>query len=94
MSINQFALNAIPYVATIVVLFVGHAFLAVRKFPINYAQWRSFRTHMGHMKHEDTTLWFWQVVTGFALFFLATIHLYVMLMQRVAAPQKRGAVNL
>ena len=31
------------------------------------------------MRHEDTTLWFWQVVTGFALFFLATMHLYVML---------------
>src|SRR6185436_6960344 len=28
-------------VATILVLFVGHALLAVRKFPINYAQWRS-----------------------------------------------------
>ena len=68
-------------VATILVLFVGHALLAVRKFPINYAQWRSFRTHMAHIKHEDTTLWFWQVVTGFALFFLATIHLYVMLTQ-------------
>ena len=31
-------------VAIIIVLFVGHALLAVRKFPINYAQWRSFRT--------------------------------------------------
>ena len=59
--------------------FVGHAMLAVRKFPINYAQCRAFRDHMRHMKHEDTTLWFWQVVTGFALFFLASIHLYVML---------------
>ena len=66
-------------VAIIIVLFISHALLAVRKFPINYAQWRSFRTHMAHMKHEDTTLWFWQVVTGFALFFLATIHLYVVL---------------
>ena len=31
------------------------------------------------MKHEDTTLWYWQVVTGFALFFLASVHLYIML---------------
>ena len=31
------------------------------------------------MKHEDTTLWWWQVVTGFAMFFLASIHLHVML---------------
>ena len=60
-------------VAIVIVLLRRHAFLAVRKFPINYAQWRLFRSHMAHMKHEDTTLWFWQVVTGFALFFLATI---------------------
>ena len=34
---------------------------------------------MRMMKHEDTTLWFWQVFTGFALFFLASVHLYIML---------------
>jgi fumarate reductase subunit C len=66
-------------VACVLVLFVGHAFLALRKFPINYQQYRIYRDHMKGMRHEDTTLWFWQVVTGFALFFLATIHLYVML---------------
>jgi fumarate reductase subunit C len=66
-------------VACVIVLFVGHAFLALRKFPIDYRQYRLFRTHMRGMRHEDTTLWFWQVVTGFALFFLASIHLYVML---------------
>jgi fumarate reductase subunit C len=32
------------------------------------------------MHHEDTTLWWWQVVTGFAMFFLASVHLYQMLM--------------
>jgi fumarate reductase subunit C len=66
-------------VACVLVLFVLHAFLAVRKFPINYQQYRIYREHMKGMRHEDTTLWFWQVVTGFALFFLATIHLYIML---------------
>ena len=34
---------------------------------------------MRMMRHEDTTLWFWQVFTGFALFFLASVHLYIML---------------
>jgi fumarate reductase subunit C len=34
---------------------------------------------MRMLRHEDTTLWFWQVITGFALFFLAPAHLYVML---------------
>jgi fumarate reductase subunit C len=68
-------------VAAVIVMLVVHAFLAVRKFPINYRQFTLFRGHMKMLKHEDTTLWFWQVVTGFALFFLATIHLYVMLTQ-------------
>ena len=32
------------------------------------------------LRHEDTTLWWVQAVTGFALFFLASVHLYQMLM--------------
>ena len=66
-------------VAAVIALIVLHALLAVRKFPINWRQFMLFRSHMKMMRHEDTTLWFWQVVTGFALFFLATVHLYVML---------------
>ncbi|HSC97514.1 MAG TPA: fumarate reductase cytochrome b subunit [Casimicrobiaceae bacterium] len=66
-------------VAVIIALIVVHAMLALRKFPINYRQYRSFRGHMRMMRHEDTTLWFWQVITGYALFFLAPAHLYVML---------------
>jgi fumarate reductase subunit C len=31
------------------------------------------------MNHDDTSLWYWQVVTGFAMFFLASVHLYIML---------------
>ena len=52
----------------------------MRKFPTNYAQYRVYRDHMGMMQHEDTTLWWLQVVTGFVLFFLAAVHLYQMLM--------------
>jgi fumarate reductase subunit C len=32
------------------------------------------------LRHEDTTLWWLQSVTGFALFFFASVHLYQMLM--------------
>ena len=67
-------------VAGVFMLFVAHAALALRKFPINYRQYRVYRDHMGMMRHEDTTLWWWQVVTGFAMFFLASVHLYQMLM--------------
>jgi len=66
-------------VAGIVSLLVMHAMLAVRKFPIDYGQYRTFRDHANAMKHADTTLWWWQVVTGFAMFFLASIHLQAML---------------
>ena len=66
-------------VAGVIAMIVVHAFLAVRKFPINYRQFTLFRGHMKMLQHEDTTLWFWQVLTGCALFFLAAPHVYVML---------------
>lgn len=73
-----------PWIVSIVValvigLFVTHALLAMRKFPIDYRQFATFRTQMRSMRHEDTTLWFWQAITGFAMFFLAPGHLYMML---------------
>ena len=67
-------------VAVVFALFIAHAALALRKFPINYGQYRRYRDHMAMMHHEDTTLWWWQVVTGFAMFFLASVHLYQMMM--------------
>ena len=67
-------------VVTVFALFIVHAALALRKFPINYGQHRTYREHMATMRHEDTTLWYWQVVTGFAMFFLASVHLYQMMM--------------
>jgi len=67
--------------ASVLALIVLHAALAVRKFPTTHRQYSTFREHMHMMHHEDTTLWFWQVFTGFALFFLASIHLYVMVTQ-------------
>jgi fumarate reductase subunit C len=66
-------------VATVFVLFVAHAALALRKFPASYREYRVYREHMAGMKHEDTTLWYWQVVTGFALIFMASVHLYIMM---------------
>lgn len=75
-----------PYLVSIVafiviVAFVAHAFLALRKFPINYRQFKILKAHKYVMHHSDTSLWFLQAASGFALFFLASIHLYVMLVQ-------------
>ena len=63
----------------IFIVFIAHAALAMRKFPADYREYRTFREHAAGMKHSDTTLWFVQVYTGFAMFFLGSIHLYTML---------------
>jgi len=67
-------------VAVVLLLVVLHAFLAMRKFPASYRQWRTFAAHRAMLGHGDTTLWWIQVITGFMLFFLASVHLYQMLM--------------
>lgn len=61
--------------AAIFIVFITHAFLAMRKFPANYRQYKMFRGHKDRMKHSDTTLWWFQFLTGFALFFAASAHL-------------------
>ncbi|MBI9090673.1 MAG: fumarate reductase cytochrome b subunit [Desulfobacterium sp.] len=60
-------------------LFIIHAALGVRKFPISWKQHTIIRSQMGMMNHSDTNLWYWQVVTGFFMFFLGSVHLFVML---------------
>lgn len=62
-------------------VFIAHAGLAMRKFPQNAAQYRVFRGHMKAMRHGDTSLWWIQIWTGFAMFFLASVHLYIMITQ-------------
>jgi len=62
-------------------ILIFHAALALRKFPSDWKQYSTFRQHAHDMKHGDTTLWFVQVWTGFAMFFLASIHLYTMMTQ-------------
>ncbi len=66
---------------TVFSLFVIHAALAMRKFPASWKQNRIFRSHMDMMQHSDTNLWYTQVVTGFVMFFLGSVHLYVMMTQ-------------
>jgi fumarate reductase subunit C len=66
-------------VLVIFTLFIIHAALGVRKFPISWKQHAIFRNQMAMMKHEDTNLWYIQVVTAFIMFFLGSVHLYTML---------------
>jgi len=60
-------------------LFIIHALLGIRKFPISWKQHRIMRDQMQMMKHSDTNLWYVQALTGFLMFFLGSVHLYTML---------------
>ena len=67
------------FALAIFLIIVLHAVLALRKFPASWHQYRSLRSHMRYMGHRDTSLWLAQVVTGFAMLFLASVHLYAMM---------------
>lgn len=66
--------------ALITAILVLHAFLAMRKFPANWRQYHVFNEHRQMLRHMETTLWWAQVITGFALFFLVFPHVYKLLM--------------
>jgi len=66
-------------VAFVFSIFIVHALLAMRKFPGNYREYRAFVRHKNRLAHADTNLWFVQAYTGFAMFFLGSVHLYIML---------------
>ena len=75
-----------PWIVSGIVLFVFavfivHAMLGMRKLPITFRQYQAYKTHMGMMKHDDTTMWFTQAFTGFAMFFLGSAHLLMMAVQ-------------
>jgi len=39
------------------------------------------KEHVTRMKHEDTSLWMIQVITGFMMFFIGSVHIYIMMSQ-------------
>jgi fumarate reductase subunit C len=66
-------------VGVVLTVLAAHAFLAMRKFPASFHQYRAFTGHMTMLRHRDTSLWWVQFMTGFLMFFLASAHLYQML---------------
>ncbi len=63
------------------VVFIVHAMLGMRKLPITFRQYQAYKTHTSMMKHDDTTMWFTQAFTGFAMFFLGSAHLLMMMVK-------------
>jgi len=67
--------------AAISTIFILHAAVAMRKMPSKYREYRIMRKHTASLNHEDSSLWMIQVLTGFAMFFLGSVHLYGMMAQ-------------
>lgn len=68
-------------VGIVFIAFIVHATMGMRKLPANFRQWQVYRTHMKMMKHDETNMWFIQAITGFAMFFMGSAHLFLMLTQ-------------
>jgi len=67
--------------SAIFVIFIVHALVAIRKFPSSYRDYKIIKKHTQQMKHEDSSLWMIQVITGFMMFFIGSVHLYIMITQ-------------
>lgn len=68
-------------VGIVAIVFIVHAAMGMRKLPTNFRQWQIYRTHAKMMKHDETNMWFIQAFTGFAMFFLGSAHLFLMMTQ-------------
>ncbi|WOT04841.1 fumarate reductase cytochrome b subunit [Shewanella youngdeokensis] len=76
--------HGFPIVTKIISVFmllvvIAHAAVALRRFPAQIGQWRALRRNLSLINHKDSNIWFWQLVTGFALFFLVPAHLFTMI---------------
>ena len=65
--------------AFIFVIFITHAGLGMRKLPGNFKQYQVMKAHSVNMNHDDTKLWMTQAFTGFVMFFLGSVHLYIIM---------------
>ncbi len=73
----------------LLVLILVHAVLAMRKLPHTTREYLTLRDHLRGFRHGDTRLWWWQALTGVALFFLVAPHLYVV----ITRPEAIGALE-
>jgi len=62
-------------------IFILHAGIAIRRFPSSYRNYKIIKEHTTRMKHEDSSLWLIQVITGFMMLFIGSVHLYIMMTQ-------------
>ena len=77
---EEHAVLHVIFVGFITLCVILHALCAIRRFPTSYRQCRDIKAHYRLLRHEDTTLWFIQLITAFLLFIFVFPHLMSMLM--------------
>jgi fumarate reductase subunit C len=63
----------------IFIVFIVHAAMGMRKLPANFQQYQVMKAHSKSLDHDDTKLWMMQAMTGFTMFFLGSVHLYIII---------------
>ena len=86
---DYYLLHAV--VPPLVLLFLVHIYLIVRRVPTAYSEQAVLLRHTRSLRHLDTWTWLVQVVTGIALFALASIHVWVVLADLPIESEKSGA---
>ena len=65
--------------AGVVVVFILHGILTVRKVPASFGEFRAMRARSITLRHADTYVWWVQVTTAVVVVILGGIHLWVSL---------------
>jgi len=77
-------------IGPLILLGLVHVFLALRKVPTTFRQQRILVSRARGMAHLDTWTWVFQVLSGAAILILASIHLWVILIDLPIEASKSG----
>jgi fumarate reductase subunit C len=77
-------------IGPLILLGLLHVFLALRKVPTTFRQQRILVSRARGMAHLDTWTWVFQVLSGVAILILASIHLWVILIDLPIEASKSG----
>jgi len=77
-SLDDYYLSYVG-IPIIVLVFIMHILSAGRRLPTRYQEQKIIWRHAKMLKGNDTWIWVFQVITGAALFALASIHMFVVI---------------
>ncbi len=63
----------------LLIVYGFHVLLSIRKIPKQFQQLRNFYQLLRQLKHQDSFIWFIQMITGLMLLFLFSNHIIMLL---------------